>query len=352
MLILFLVYKVNLIFLELIVYIVCRWLIRINQLLCRYLLGKLYNKFIHIFTTLCYKMYKKILCQFKNWIVNQQVTLAITNGTPETTRDITFNFINYLNLKVKHKKINKRFLEWFIGFTEGKGNFLVLNNKIYFNISVSIKDIQTLYYIKKELGFGKVLINGSTNNASFYVTNYNNFYRLIALFNGNICTITKLEEFKIWLNIFNNQFNKKVILIDRNLKPSYNTGWLSGFIDARGIFEGQGKKEFNNLKSPYLTFIILDNNVNDLSIINNVLNTRINKIKYNKFKNCWMISLSTVKKLKILICYLKKYKLKTSKIMIFTKWCKIYNLILNKNHLSIEGLIKIHYLLKEINKLN
>jgi hypothetical protein len=46
-------------------------------------------------------------------MVNQQVTLlSVNNGTSETVRDITFNFNNYLNQKVTHKKkINKRFLE-------------------------------------------------------------------------------------------------------------------------------------------------------------------------------------------------------------------------------------------------
>ena len=143
-----LVYLLFLSFLELIVYIVCRWLIKINQLLYSYMLEKLYIKFIHIFAVLRYKMYKKILCQLKGWMVNQQVTLY--NGTSETACDITFKFKNYLDLKVKHKKkkINKRFLEWFIGFTEGKDCFIILNNKVYFNISVNIKDIQVIYPLR------------------------------------------------------------------------------------------------------------------------------------------------------------------------------------------------------------
>ena len=37
----------------------------------------------------------------------------------------------------------------FSGFTEIKGFFIVLNNKVYFDISVSIEDIQIIYYIKK-----------------------------------------------------------------------------------------------------------------------------------------------------------------------------------------------------------
>lgn len=113
-------------------------------------------------------------------MVNQQVTLlSFNNGTSETVRDITIKFDNYLNQNVQHKKkINKRFLEWFIGFTEAKGSFLtsgapsrrrpgvVKNNKVYFDITVNIKDIQVIYYIKKELGFGKILIKGLSQDNS------------------------------------------------------------------------------------------------------------------------------------------------------------------------------------------
>jgi hypothetical protein len=45
-------------------------------------------------------------------MVNQQGTLlSFNNRTSETASEITFIFNNYLNQKVQHKKINKRFLE-------------------------------------------------------------------------------------------------------------------------------------------------------------------------------------------------------------------------------------------------
>ena len=125
---------------------VCRWLMWINQLWYCYLLGKLYIKFIHIFALRC-KMYNKILCivlgELKSIRVNQQVTLlSVNNVTSETARDITFGFNSYLSQKVLHKKkLNKRFLEWFIGFTEGTGSFVVLKNKVYFDISLNIDNI-------------------------------------------------------------------------------------------------------------------------------------------------------------------------------------------------------------------
>lgn len=161
--------------------------------------------------------------------VNQQVTLLFcNNGTSETACDITFNFNNYLNLKPLHKtKLDQRFLEWFIGLTEGKGSFIILKNKVYFGITQNLDNIQLLYYIKKQLGFGKVLIRKESSSSAgavirrvaclslpppatiirgqgqgggvFYVTpgpKGENFHRLITIFNGNLSSKNKKTQFK------------------------------------------------------------------------------------------------------------------------------------------------------------
>lgn len=168
-----------------------------------------YIKFIHILSYLN-KMDKKILCFVYRWFnfytkgVNQQeiATQIISNVTEarssETICNITYNFEEYLNLKPEHKKkINQKFLEWFTGFTEGDGSFVVSKNKVYFDITQNLNDIKILYYIKKQLGFGKVLIRKEPhrNVGVFYVSSKENFLRLITIFNGNLSTKYKNEQF-------------------------------------------------------------------------------------------------------------------------------------------------------------
>ena len=96
-----------------------------------------------------------------------------------------FDLFNYERKRLGLEPIDSNWLAWFIGFTEGKGSFIVLNNKVYFDINISIKDIQVIYYIKKELGFGKVKIKNTDHDdfisrtVSFYLTSEENFSRLV-----------------------------------------------------------------------------------------------------------------------------------------------------------------------------
>lgn len=306
--------------------------------------------------------------------VNQQETLCSgdsihsnTNysnhkGSSETTCDITYNFEKYSNLRPQHKnKINILFLEWFIGFTEGDGSFIVSNNKVYFDITQNIKDIQVLYYIKKELGFGKVLIiNEKHRNVGvFYVSSKENFTRLIAIFNGNLSTNYKKEQFRVWLDTYNKQYgaSEKITFKDKLIKPSLFSGWISGFCDAEGCFYGMGKNCLTSRlkKAPYLTFQIAQKDIYIIKTLRDIFlclegKTDLKNIKYDKSWDGWVFHCSSFTKLKIIRNYFGRYVLKTKKSLAFNKWCKIHDMVLDKKHLTLEGLNKIDILTKDINK--
>jgi len=293
--------------------------------------------------------------------VNQQETFSILynieKGSSETTRDIIYNFENYLKLKPEHKrKINVQFLEWFVGFTEGDGSFVISKNKVYFDITQSLNDIQVLYYIKKELGFGKILIRSEKerNVGVFYVTSEDNFLRLVTIFNGNLSTYYKKEQFKNWLNVFNNQYKKDIFFIDKLIIPSLNTGWISGFIDAEGCFRGRIKncKTSKLRQAPHLTFSISQKEFYIIKELRRIfLNQEVGfkNINYDKSWNGWVLHISSFIKLKIVRNYLSRYKLKTKKHLAFKKWSRVHDMVLSKEHLTIDGLKKIDFLSKKIN---
>jgi hypothetical protein len=112
-----------------------------------------------------------------------------------------------------------------IGFTEGDGSFVIYKQKVSFDITQTLSDIQVLYMIKKNLGFGKIIQRDveTRDVCVFYVTSKENFTRLVHIFNGNLCSPYKKEQFKKWLNVYNKQYNENVKFIDRLIKPCLNT---------------------------------------------------------------------------------------------------------------------------------
>ena len=357
-----------------------RWLMWINQLWYRYMLGLPYIKFIYILSLFLNKINNKILCFIIKFLaynevmsstplvdvrkaiikgVNQQETLIQNKGSSETTRDITYNFEKYSYLIPQHKKkMNSQFLEWFLGFTEGDGSFIVSKNKVYFDITQSLSDIQVLYYIKKELGFGKVLIREEEhrNVGVFYVSSKENFTNLIHIFNGNLSTHYKREQFKVWLDTYNKQYSMNITFKDQLIKPSLYTGWISGFVDAEGSFYGRVKSCSTSKlrKAPHLTFQVSQKEFDIIKALRDIfLNTDtldLKNVRFDKSWEGWTFHCSSFTKLKVIRNYFSRYELKTKKSLSYTKWCKLHDMILNKEHLTLEGLNKIDLLTKDINK--
>lgn len=88
--------------------------------------------------------------------------------------------------------------------------FFILNKDGYleFKITQSSVDAQILFLIKKELGFGSTIIQDKINKTHDYrVRGKSNILILISIFNGNIITKAKKDQFKLWLDGFNLKYN-------------------------------------------------------------------------------------------------------------------------------------------------
>lgn len=135
-------------------------------------------------------------------------------------------------------KIYNTFKWWFIGFAEGDGSF-ILNKDGYLELKItqSSVDAQIFFFIKKNLGFGSVSVQDKNNKTHHYrVRDKNNILKLIQIFNCNILTKYKINQFKVWVNGFNNKYNMNIQLLDCNHKVKLDNAWLSGFTDAEGCF--------------------------------------------------------------------------------------------------------------------
>lgn len=167
-----------------------------------------------------------------------------------------------------------------------------------------------------------------------------------------------------------------IIFKDRLVKPSLYSGWIYGFTYAEGCFYGRVKSCLTSKlkRAPHLTFQISQKEFYIIKILRDIFlnvslpsvftcennnemgeNTvikdlNLKNINYDKSWDGWNFHCSSFTKLKMIRNYFSRYELKTKKSLAFKKWCKINDLVLNKKHLTLEGLNKIDLLSKDINK--
>nr|YP_009367480.1 putative LAGLIDADG homing endonuclease [Sarcinofilum mucosum]ARK14460.1 putative LAGLIDADG homing endonuclease [Sarcinofilum mucosum] len=155
-----------------------------------------------------------------------------------------FDFRNYIqNGTPKHKPaVNIFFLQWFIGFFEAEGCFLYWKDRNVdrFGIEITQKDPLLMYKIRTGLGFGKVIKykKNETDYWRYYVNDFPNLVRCIFLFNGNLVTNRKNKNFLRWAENFNKakKTNYRVQPRRTNCRVSFETAWLSGFLEGEGGF--------------------------------------------------------------------------------------------------------------------
>lgn len=291
-------------------------------------------------------------------------------GSSETTREaLNFDFFDYYIKKPKHiKNIDHNyelFLQWFIGFSEGDGSFVILKNfkvpRLAFYINQ--KDSQILFKIKKKLGFGK--IKKYYQNGKYYyqysVYKLKNIERLIYIFNGNLVLNKVFIRFSNWVKHYNILCNYSLIIKNivylKKLKVcfSLNSAWFAGFTEADGGFYASLTKN-NNLKLNYrlrMKFYITQKH--ELYILENIIefihkeyleskyykkilnsNNEITNIKTSKYitnlkSNIYRLEISTEKYILIILEYFKKYPLQGKKNIVFLRWKRIF---LNKSKLK------------------
>nr|QWL15226.1 hypothetical protein [Ulva rigida] len=307
-------------------------------------------------------------------------------GSSETIREaLNFDFIDYYNKKSKHiKNIDKLFLQWFIGFSEADGSFIILKSfkipRLYF--SITQKNPKVLFKIKKKLGFGKV--KRFYQNGEYYyhfsVYKLENIERLIYIFNGNIVLDKVFIRFSNWVKQYNILCNHSLIIKPIHFKKrkvcfNLNSSWFAGFIEGDGGFyasltkNSKYKLNYRLRIKFYITqkyeLLFLENVIklihkkyleskyykNDFS-----LNTEITDIKTSKYItnlkfSTYRLEISTEKYILIILEYLNKYPLQGEKKITFLRWQRIFvnkNLLKNVALKSHKSFMRFQKLVKSI----
>lgn len=296
----------------------------------------------------------------RSYLINKLIHPSDIVGLYKKENNISFIKSNinldsfYLEYnKYYNKKPSSEFLEWFIGFFEGNGEFINYKNK---RVSLCIfqKEKEILFFIKQNLSMGNIQYYSKKKNIyQLIISKQTDLIILANLFNGNITLPIKLLKFQIFLSNLNMNLIKQNLSIINFIShcrlPSLNDYWLSGLTDANGYFSIYFFNDFK-YSIQYLISQKYDINKIILEYINfNLFNFEINYV--NSHKNYYELKINDIHNCnKLISLYFDNFPLFSKKLENYNKWKYILNQIEKKNHLDkikrIE-LIKISKLIKD-----
>nr|YP_009184707.1 putative LAGLIDADG homing endonuclease [Oogamochlamys gigantea]ALO62828.1 putative LAGLIDADG homing endonuclease [Oogamochlamys gigantea] len=272
-------------------------------------------------------------------------------------QEYPMNFDAYAKKLPQHKKkIDRAFLEWFIGYSEGDGSFGVHENRPVFVINQA--ELQVLHHIRTELGFGVVSTFKQDGRvyARYTVKDNKSIERLIAIFNGNLQLQKTQKRFNQWVNVYNtkNQQTIIAIIVKPCRKPyqiTLQSAWLAGFFDAEGGFSSRVVPRGKSFRLYVQTYVDQKFELETLNQIAMLFNVKSVTVRNNE-KSYYRVDIKSKKSVEIAIEYFNTYKLCTRKKNAYALWLKIANLYIKGEHLlCIEKVNRATERLKDINSI-
>jgi len=227
-----------------------------------------------------------------------------------------------------HQLNKKNQFEWFAGFAEGDGSWQVDNTGRPIFL-INQQDPQILYKIKELVGYGQ--INGpyqNKNGSTYYryrVEKLEGTKALIEIFNG--CFVLNKTEgrFKKYLEAYNAKYStEKILLIEERPIPTLNDYWLSGFIDAEGLFSGIAAKngEESNTLAVRIRFTLVQKDEHKtMHYLAELLGATFTDYKSN---NVTRLFANSVKSKNKIINYLNAHPLHSNKSVPFSRFNKLH----------------------------
>lgn len=257
-----------------------------------------------------------------------------------------------LGLNIRYYSNNlkdNKFKGYLAGLFEGDGHIWIkkLSEKFKHNprfcINFSMKNEPLAKKLLELIGSGFIRYKLQDNACVLVVSPVIGLKKVVHLLNGELRTpkIHQLHNLIDWLNKNHSTNITKLPLKDSSLSEN---GWLSGFIDSDGSFSVQHTKLENGAKKRKISCrlrieqIMLDPITNDsyskgLTDISNFLNctllTRKQKSTGNQY---YTLTASSRMSLDIIVNYLEKYPLFSSKYLDYKDWKEIVLLIFENKH--------------------
>lgn len=262
-----------------------------------------------------------------------------------------------LRLQISNFIINK---DWLIGFSEAEGTFSGSEKQPMFQLSQHSSDHALILAIKIYLGCGNIqsfkredgrLESVLTISSKSLIRD-----KIIPLFNGNLFTLKKREQFKNWIL----KYYPDVTIIDNDQAcPSPN--WLAGFVDGDGSFYPLIHKAID-YKCGFQVQLIFEiaQTLSETPILDIIGKKYFGDThKWGRSGNVQHLKISSLKaNNELVVPFFELNNLLSRKKIDFLIWKEMLYLVNQKKHLHIEGVETIrqlremqHHYRKAVNSL-
>lgn len=300
----------------------------------------------------------KNLCNYTQSAGNHlNIPMSSSETTCETSQNHNFTSFHSLYKQLGFtNSISNTWLSWFVGFAEGDGSLVTSNGRLQFVLTQ--KESAILFHIANYLGFGYVrkFTSGKVTYYRYIVQDLKGVLLVTIIFNGNLAIPKRINQLSKWIDCLNGKLaNSKstifnlvstITLITSVFLPTLTDAWLSGFTDAEGTFNiNITKRDNTNTGYRIQLRYILDQKhaIELLTLIKNLFNhgtVIVRKEDMYRYYCNTFIGLSSI------ITYFDAFPLKTKKAVTLRNWKQVHNMVINKEHLTQEGLNKVRILKK------
>jgi hypothetical protein len=307
-----------------------------------------------------------------NWLVPLMLGAPDKLMTPNQLKNC-FSFLCSLqqnnkssNFQESSKITEKKAIESYLaGLWEGDGHiilpkFLILDKKQdthckkltttkpSFSITFVDKDLPLVIKLVDKYG-GWIRFKRKEKAVVWTITKHSELLNIVKLINGFLRT-PKIYQFNLLLKYLNEKYpTENLKYYTPDLSPLLENYWLAGFIDAKYINAGfkirYSTSSENRKQRIEIRFSLEQKQFHSktqepfgeiMQLIANLFLVKLNISKHNN-KEYWIIEVTSINKLKILVDYLTKYPLLTSKFNDYKDWYKAYELVQFKLHLTDDG---------------
>nr|AVD96796.1 double-motif LAGLIDADG homing endonuclease [Ophiostoma novo-ulmi subsp. novo-ulmi] len=339
------------------------------------------------------------------FINNNLINLRCTLRDFERNRNLysSFNYFNSFNSHVKIPSnqfdLTKKYSTYsyssinpgvWSGLIDGEGSFSIIVDKaqtrklgwrvqLKFQLGLHVKDYNLLCLLKQYLSnIGSIHLAKNRNIANYSIDSIEDLNKLIVHFNNYPLLTQKAADlilFKQAMELVNNKAHLTIEGLNKiiNIKASMNLGlsdklklefsnyipverpiinidninldpnWISGFISAEGNFDVRIPITNTNLGHRVQLRFRVTQHSRDIKLMNKIVEYfKVGKVyNYNgkSAVNITIVDFTSITE--IIIPFLTKYPIIGVKFNDYIDWCKIHELMVNKIHLTVEGIDSI-----------